>query len=270
LTLQASGQAQQLSLAGTYQREVGASLARVWENVFDWEHLPALHQGQFNSIALIDSGAWGWRARVLNQPGNGAPQIIEVRADRAADHYVSATVEGPGAGSEVRTWLTPLAPDRTRVSVEFHVPEGDPARLALIGGRYRAIYARLWDEDEAMMVERERALARRRAHRDAGAETLVLGPGDAVRAAAPLLVEFGGQRFRIVDLDGELIVHAATCPHWLGPLDSAPVRDGCVRCPWHDYAFDVRTGNSTDGRNLRLATPPALVLREGQLMLVAA
>lgn len=178
-------------------------------------------------------------------------------------------MEGPGAGSEVRTRLSPVAPDRTAVSVEFHVPETDPARLARIGERYRAIYAGLWDEDEAMMVQREHALSRRRVGRDAGSEPVVLGPPDVVRAAAPLLVEFAGERFRVVDLDGELVVHAATCPHWLGPLDEAPVVDGCVRCPWHDYVFDVRTGASADGRNLNLATPPRLELREGQLTLIA-
>ncbi len=268
MTQTATGLAPHPGLAGTYQREVAASLARVWENVLDWEHLPALHEGQFHSISLVDSGPWGWRARVLNQPGAGAAQIIEVRIDRDAGCYVSATLEGPGAGSEVRTQLEALGPDRTRVSVEFHVPVSDPARLALIGDRYRAIYARLWDEDEAMMVHRERALAQRRERRDAKGETQVLGPPEVVRGAVPLLVEFGGERFRVIDLDGELVVHAATCPHWLGPLDQAPVRDGCVRCPWHDYAFDVRTGQSADGRNLSLATPPSLVLQDGVLTLV--
>lgn len=270
MTLATTGPDRQLGLAGTYQRDVAASLDRVWENVLDWEHLPALHHGQFHSISLIDRGAWGWRARVLNQPGAGAAQVIEVRIDRDAGHYVSATLEGPGAGSEVRTRLTAIAPDRTAVSVAFHVPESDPARLTLIGDRYRAIYARLWDEDEAMMIHRERALARRRGRPDTRGETRLLGTTDTVRAALPLLVEFGGERFRVIDLDGELVVHAATCPHWLGPLDDAPVHDGCVRCPWHDYVFDVRTGESADGRNLSLATPPRLVLSDGLLTLVSA
>ncbi len=207
---------------------------------------------------------------MVNQPGDSRPQVIEVRADRAAGAYVSATVEGPGAGSEVRTRLTPLAADRTGIDVAFHVPESDPARLAVIGGRYRAIYERLWDEDEAMMVERERALAARRANRATTPETVLLGSPDAVRGALPRLVEVGGERFRIVEVNGELVVHAATCPHWLGPLDNAKVVDGCVRCPWHDYAFDVRTGESRDGRGLRLATPPRLVTVEGQLALVPA
>lgn len=243
----------------------------MWENVFDWEHLPALHDGQFHSIALIDSGDWGWRARVVNQPGDvSRPQVIEVRADRAAGSYVSATLEGPGSGSEVRTRLTALAPDRTGIDVAFLVPETDPERLAMIGGRYRAIYERLWDEDEAMMVERERALAARRAGRASAPETVILGAPEAVRAALPRLVEVGGERFRLLEIDGELVVHAATCPHWLGPLDSAEVIDGCIRCPWHGYAFDVRTGESRDGRGLTLATPPSLVVIDGQLALVSA
>ena len=242
----------------------------MWENVFDWEHLPALHEGQFHDIALLDSGDWGWRARVVNQPADSRPQIIEVRADRAAGTYVSATLEGPGAGSEVRTRLTPLAPDRTGIDVEFHVPESDPARLAVIGGRYRAIYQRLWDEDEAMMVERERAWSARRPARAGTSQALLLGSPEAVRAALPRMVEVGGERFRIIEVDGELVVHAATCPHWLGPLDAVEVVDGCIRCPWHAYVFDVRTGESRDGRGLTLATPPALVLIDGQLALVPA
>lgn len=206
----------------------------------------------------------------MNQPADSRPQVIEVRADRAAGAYVSATVEGPGAGSEVRTRLTPLAADRTGIAVEFHVPESEPDRLARIGERYRAIYRRLWDEDEAMMVERERALAARRAGRDRSRSSVPLGSPEAVRAALPRLVEVGGERFRIIEVEGELVVHAATCPHWLGPLDGAEVEDGCVRCPWHDYRFDVRTGESRDGRGLTLATPPSLVLIDGQLTLVPA
>ena len=74
-----------LHVAGRYDRCVAVGIARVWENVLDWEHLPALHNGQFHSIALLDSGSWGWRARVVNQPGDEArAQTIEVRIDRAA------------------------------------------------------------------------------------------------------------------------------------------------------------------------------------------
>jgi len=37
-----------LALAATYTREVTAGIQRIWENVLDWEHLPALHEIYFN------------------------------------------------------------------------------------------------------------------------------------------------------------------------------------------------------------------------------
>ena len=57
-----------LHLAATYRREVGASVARIFENVFDWEHLPALHDTYFTAIEKLDSGDWGWRVRLSRPP----------------------------------------------------------------------------------------------------------------------------------------------------------------------------------------------------------
>lgn len=57
-----------MTIGATYEREVAASLERVWENVYDWEHLPWLHSSSFGSIELEESAAWGWRARI----GTGA------------------------------------------------------------------------------------------------------------------------------------------------------------------------------------------------------
>jgi nitrite reductase/ring-hydroxylating ferredoxin subunit len=74
-------------------------------------------------------------------------------------------------------------------------------------------------------------------------------------------VTFGGHPFRIIALDDELIAHSTVCPHWLGPLDAAtPDELGCIRCPWHGYGFDVRSGHSTDGRNLQLAPAPRVAI----------
>ena len=59
----------ELALAATYTREVRAGIERIWENVLDWEHLPALHEIYFNRVALIDSGSWGWRVELTKAPG---------------------------------------------------------------------------------------------------------------------------------------------------------------------------------------------------------
>ena len=55
----------------------------------------------------------------------------------------------------------------------------------------------------------------------------------------------------MVELDGELVAHTTVCPHWKGPLE--PTADPArLECPWHGYAFDLRSGRSCDGRGLKL------------------
>jgi nitrite reductase/ring-hydroxylating ferredoxin subunit len=244
-----------LAPAGIYRRVVRASIARVWENVFDWEHLPVLHESTFNRVELLQRDCSGWRVRLSRQPGDAERlQVVELVADRAAGKYCVTTLAGVGTGTQIRTELQAIAAHGTAVAVHYFVPERSPEKLASLAAKYLQMYERLWDEDEAMMMHRERMLHRPRAA--VAAEPLPFGHIDDVRAQLPKLVEFGGKTFRLVEIDNQLVAHAAWCPHWLGPLDQAPVADGCVRCPWHGYLFDVRTGASADGRGLRLAAAP--------------
>ena len=260
-----------LVLAATYRREVAASLARVWENVHDWEHLPWLHGSSFAAVELLERAPSGWRVRLVAQPGDPArSQVVELVADEPARRYRVVTRQGPGAGSEIRVQLEPRAPHVTGVVVEFHVPPMPAPRLARLGDTLAELYRLLWDEDEAMMVARERACARRaaRSGRDAHSDGPTdVGPENDVRARLPLLAEVGGARFRLLEVDGAIVAHATTCPHWLGPLEDAAVHDGCITCPWHGYRFDVRTGASADGRGLRLGAAPRVAIERGRVVL---
>lgn len=249
-----------LELAGTYRRRVGASLERIWENVLDWEHLPALHATSFTAVELIDLLSDGWRIRLVAQPGDpAAAQVLRLEIDRACHRYAVTTEIGYGALSEVRVQLEPQGPHDTGVVVDYYVPGYDPARRARIGAGFVEAYERLWDEDEAMMRAREAALSA--SDHAPAPPSLALGP---VAAVAPDMVfAFGRDRFRLVELDGILVAPGVTCPHWLGLLDAVPVDDGCVRCPWHGYRFDVATGRSADGRGMRLAPAPTIVIEAG-------
>lgn len=254
-----------LRLAGTYRRRVGASLARIWENVFDWEHLAHLHEGSFAACELLERGDWGWRVRLTGAGERASAQVIELRADRTANRYCSTTLEGGGAGTEIRVTLAPVATQEVDVTVEFHLLEERPDRLAALGAGYAAAYARLWDEDEAMMRARERALAARAGPRPDEA-AVDLGPEHQVRAGLPLSFSLRGEPFRLIELDGTLVAHATVCPHWLGPLGDAPVIDGAVRCPWHGYRFDVRTGACRTHPGLRLPLAPAVRVVDGRVL----
>ena len=259
-----------LVVAAVYEREVGASLERVWENVYDWEHLPWLHAQAFESIEPIATGEWGWHARV-GLPGNTRAEI-ELVTDRDARHYVARTLEGAGAPSEIWTSLEPVEDDRTAIRVEFCVRPLPAEALARVGEVYVSLYTVLWDQDESMMQTRETALAERRVRSTASvseaagvgtadeADAVALGPADALRASLPIVVEMGGHRFRILEHEGELIAHSTQCPHLLGPLDACPPEDGVLVCPWHGYRFDPKTGRSVDGRRLRLRPAPRIVV----------
>jgi len=209
----------------TYERIVHASVARVWENVHDWEHLPWLHRDTFAHVALRDAGRWGWRAEVAMRGASPAdPLDVELRIDGSAARYHTRTLAGPGTGTDIVTAVEPMAERATRIRVEFHVPRVSAEHAGAVGEAFRRTYARLWDEDEAMMIRRQRCL-----------------DGELEGTS------------REVTVDGRVIRFRPQCPHLGGPLEEVPIEDGCVTCPWHGYRFDLGTGASADGRGLRLA-----------------
>jgi len=252
-----------LTCVATYERVVGASAERVWENVRDWEHLPWLHAGSFSSIACVAAGRWGWLAQIGLL--DASEILLELVIEPDEPRYVSRTLAGGGAGSEIWTRVDARGKDETAVHVEFwlkDVPEGQRGRLGEI---FTKLYTALWDEDEEMMRVRERALRARSARGgngsgsgDGGEAPVQLGTLEELLPRLPLLAEYRGERFRIVRHEGELVAHAVTCPHRLGPLEDAPVAEGRITCPWHGYAFDVTTGRECTGRGLRLAAAPAV------------
>ena len=256
----------ELVVAAVYEREVAASLERVWENVYDWEHLPWIHSEAFSSIERISSGEWGWRARI--ELAGEAKAEIELITNLDERRYVARTYAGGGAPTEIWTSLDPIADDRTAIAVEFCVRPMPEEAIEKLGKGYVSLYTLLWDQDEAMMQSREKALGHRQVGSVAQAEPLSLGRLDEVRSKLPFTIEFAGSRFRIVELEGELVAHSTECPHLLGPLDDCSVTDGSILCPWHGYQFDIRTGRSSDGRALRLRSAPRVVVEatNGQVM----
>jgi nitrite reductase/ring-hydroxylating ferredoxin subunit len=237
-----------------YRRTIRASLARIWENVLDWEHLPWLHASSFVGVELVTADRDGWRAWVSVPPAERPRRsLVDVRLERPALHYWTRTIEGFGAGTDIRTALVPHDDHATDITVEFFVPGLAAEIEAAVGRAYRELYARLWDEDEAMMVRRQDVIDAVPTAEPRAAQAL--GPLASLRSRLPLVVGSGRDAVRVVDVDGRLVAHAVVCPHRGGPLDAVPVCGGVVTCPWHGFRFDVRTGAAVDGGALRL--PPA-------------
>jgi Rieske [2Fe-2S] domain len=217
-----------LTRVATYERTVRASIDRVRENVLDWEHLPWLHPETFSHVRLLDRRRDGFRVEsALRRALPGAVVQIDVRFEPCGLTYHSRTVQGRAAGTDIVTRLEVLDTSSTGVAVEFLVPEVAPDRAARTGASYVKLYTLLWDQDEAMMMRRQAFLDGRLPN-----------------------------AMREVELNGARIRHATVCPHRGGPLREAPVEEGCVRCPWHGYRFDLHTGRNADGGALRLETAP--------------
>lgn len=245
--------------AAGLERVIGASLERVWENVADWEHLPWLHNSSFSSIDLQDAATWGWRAKLGSA---GGESVVELVMDKPASQYVARTLEGSLKGMEIWTVLTPVSTHETAIDVSFHVPTMGDDIVERLGAALEASYQTLWDEDEAMMQAREKALS----DAPAGAAPVVLGRRDDVLAKLPMAVDLGGRLIRLERVDDQVIAFRATCPHMLRPLDDCPNVDGTITCPWHGYTFDLRTGLSPQ-TELRLLDDFGLEDEEGVLTL---
>src|SRR6202040_206520 len=121
--------------------------------------------------------------------------LLELQIDRAKARYRVRILAGDGMGTEIWTLLDAQGPQRTAIEVRFYLPEHRPERLAALGEKYRSSYARLWDQDEAMMGRREAILARSQMRRGGWGASRRLGLLPELRL--PLLVELDGEPFRI-------------------------------------------------------------------------
>jgi nitrite reductase/ring-hydroxylating ferredoxin subunit len=245
---------------GTYRRVLPVSLERLYENVLDWEHLPHVHARSFASIECEDAGVWGWRARVSD--ANGRALAIEVRLDRECRRWITRTLSGADAGGEIWTHAFPIAPRRTDIVVDVFVPGVASDDRARLGVAYARLYRQLYDEDVAMMTERQRQIDLRVETQRSGI-ALELGAVDTLKL--PAQVEFDGRAYIVANGAQGLVVHVARCPHQLGPL--LPAVDGVVRCPWHGYRFAADTGECLTGQSCRLPPAPRVSVRGGVVRL---
>lgn len=74
----------------------------------------------------------------------------------------------------------------------------------------------------------------------------------------------GRRKFCVARVDGEIRVLDNLCPHKDAPLGEGFVEKGRLVCPWHEWAFDLETGEQHKGK-ARVRVFPASV-EDGQLL----
>lgn len=251
---------------GSYRRRLPVSIERMYENTLDWAHLPHLHKRSFAEIRCLDAGAWGWRAQVGNVgASNPSKSLIELKLDRQARRWITRNLEGPNKGAEIWTHVFVEGENVLDIVVDFYVPDVPPEAKEKVGLAYAKAYEQLYDEDVAMMVERQQQIDRRVEGFDRS-ETLALGP--AHELILPVLVTLSRRDFVVIQIDDEWLAYSAQCPHQMGPLIDSPVVQEEVRCPWHGYTFNVRTGECTSGAVCQLTESPDVTVDDGGALIL--
>jgi 3-phenylpropionate/trans-cinnamate dioxygenase ferredoxin subunit len=104
----------------------------------------------------------------------------------------------------------------------------------------------------------------------------VVAPVAEIPPGGRKVVEAAGKRIVVFNLGGEFFALLDRCPHQGGPLSSGILcgltqsdapgtyrfsRAGeVIRCPWHQWEFDIRTGQSWfDPRRTKVRRFPATV-----------
>lgn len=251
-----------LTKVATYERLINAPLERVWENVLDWEHLPWLHKTSFDYVELDAGGEWGWRTW-SNPEHTGHIELT--RADEK--RYVARTYNGENQASEIWTTVT-AAGEKTEIAVEFHFPDVREESIESLHDAIVTLYTRLWDEDEAMMVERHRRLQEEREsedEKDLGSESAIR---DQLTGEAPLVFQLARREYQLREIDAVLTAHSTICPHLLGPLTDSQAKNGRLTCPWHGYEFDIASGDcvSPTHATCRLPPAPVITIEAGQVI----
>jgi nitrite reductase (NADH) small subunit len=81
-----------------------------------------------------------------------------------------------------------------------------------------------------------------------------VGSLTALPSGSVMEVILGDDSYAICNLNGELHALYGICPHAGGPIGQGTLQDNIVTCPWHEWAYDCRTGENDFDPAVKLDT----------------
>jgi nitrite reductase/ring-hydroxylating ferredoxin subunit len=73
------------------------------------------------------------------------------------------------------------------------------------------------------------------------------------------LVTVNGKALALFRLGERVVALDAECPHEGGPLQDGTIEAGCVVCPWHNYKFELASGQCDIDPSLKVKTYPTAI-----------
>ena len=108
--------------------------------------------------------------------------------------------------------------------------------------------------------------------RRSGENRFLIGRAADLPAGNRRIVKACGREIGIFNIEGEFYALQNRCPHRGGPLCRGRIRplvvatpeytcayereNQILKCPWHQWEFDIKTGEALCDRNLRVLTYP--------------
>ena len=74
-----------------------------------------------------------------------------------------------------------------------------------------------------------------------------------VTDGSPKFVTIGGNDVALFNVNGEIFACANSCAHQGGPLSEGFVEGKIVTCPWHNWKYDVSSGECLSNPSIKIA-----------------
>ena len=85
-------------------------------------------------------------------------------------------------------------------------------------------------------------------------ELVTVARVDDVPPGTTKVVEAGGRKLALVNVDGRFYATQNECAHLGGPLGDGLLEGFVIACPWHGWQYDVRTGENEFDRAITVET----------------
>jgi nitrite reductase (NADH) small subunit len=80
----------------------------------------------------------------------------------------------------------------------------------------------------------------------------ICGKSDLPQRGEAREIAVGGQVLCVANENGSISVMDNVCPHRGGPLGQGMLEGGKLICPWHAWAFDLKTGEATHAPQVKV------------------
>jgi nitrite reductase/ring-hydroxylating ferredoxin subunit len=76
----------------------------------------------------------------------------------------------------------------------------------------------------------------------------------------PIVIE--GNKLLLIKLGGQFYALSNKCPHMGCPLSKGVLEGSAIKCPCHDWEFDIKTGQFLAAKEIAVATYDTKVLEK--------